>query len=81
MSLTASAERAPDAPPVITRKDWCVHGTPTRTTGDAYSPGVVTDVCVPRSQRAGGLPAGDVATPGGQYMLHAGLVRGSGSTH
>ena len=35
LSLTASAmERAPDAPPVITRKDWCVHGTPTRTTGE-----------------------------------------------
>lgn len=29
-----NAERAPDVAPIIDRKNWCVHGTPTRTTGE-----------------------------------------------
>ena len=28
------SHRAPDEPPVIDREDWCVFGTPTRTTGE-----------------------------------------------
>jgi hypothetical protein len=32
--MGALASRAPDVAPVIDRPNWCVHGTPTRTTGE-----------------------------------------------
>ena len=41
----ANANRAPDVAPVITRKDWCVHGTPTRTTGECMCRWSNKDAC------------------------------------
>lgn len=39
------ANRAPNEPPKIDRKDWCIHGTPTRTTGECMCKWSHKDAC------------------------------------
>ena len=46
LPASTRGERAPDVAPVITRKDWCVHGTPTRTTGECMCRWSNKDACV-----------------------------------
>ena len=45
-ATAVSGNRAPDTAPVITRRDWCVNGTPTRTTGECMCRWSNREACV-----------------------------------
>jgi hypothetical protein len=45
LPVVAAMDRAPDQPPVISRANWCVHGTPTRTTGECMCKWSNKDAC------------------------------------
>ena len=46
LGLGVLAERAPDVAPVIDRPNWCVHGSPTRTTGECMCKWSNKEACV-----------------------------------